>query len=315
MINKRNAAWSDRIRRKEMAEDHVKFIHDNYYELTSESVKNTIKHESFKINDNEWSDDFTLNSTVVPIYQELTKVSVSTRNTVEAIIHHYKNKKKNDKYRTIKMAALNFSSFTSPGGKFLEGSIAQEEYLCHDSNLYNILIQFDKTFYENNRKCKNNSLFHNNSLYIPDVVFMDKTDIKAKCDIITCAAPNTYAAMKYKNISYEECLKAMINRIDHVLNVAYKQHVTHLILGAYGCGVFGNNPTDTAAVFMTLLTSKYRNVFNTVEFAIPIGINNDNNEKFINVMRTFEAFGYSCTKALSHFDLVKELIGEKPWLI
>ena len=46
------------------------------------------------------------------------------------------------KHRAGKTAVLNFASYKNPGGKFLDGSSAQEECLCHSSILYNVLKKF-----------------------------------------------------------------------------------------------------------------------------------------------------------------------------
>ena len=47
---------------------------------------------------------------------------------------------------------LNFASYKNPGGMFLRGSTAQEEALCHESTLYNVLIKFNDTYYKSNRE-------------------------------------------------------------------------------------------------------------------------------------------------------------------
>ena len=313
MINKRNEAWLDKERRKEMAQRHLNYVYNNYYDDTCKSINGTEIHEVFKINDNEWSENHLLNSTIIPIKQEDTIINVTNGTTVDAINRYYRRYGlyNNEESKT---AALNFASYKNPGGKFLEGSIAQEEFLCHSSNLYNILMKFDESYYKINRQNTNNHLYHSNLLYTPSVIFIDKNVITARCDIITCAAPNTHAAMKYANVSYEECLKSMIERVDHVLNAAYKHHVKNLILGAFGCGVFGNNATDVASVFMSLLNTKYNNVFKMVEFAIPISAYNNNNEEFYNVLRIFEAFKKcNIDQAIKKFPLTDKLIGERPW--
>ena len=149
-----------------------------------------------------------------------------------------------------KIAILNFASYKNPGGMFLEGSIAQEESLCHASNLYNILSdeRFAYEFYGPNGKRLNRGLYGDNLLYTPDVVFfMNKKD--RMFDVITAAAPNKGVAQKYQNVSDQECSAAMRERIRHVLLAAINNNVDVLILGAFGCGVFKNDPHEVAEIF------------------------------------------------------------------
>ena len=63
----------------------------------------------------------------------------------------------------------------------------------------------------------------------------------------------------------------MKDRILSILNVAKHQHIEILILGAFGCGVFGNDITITAKIFKECLTKYqyYRNIFTVVAFSIP----------------------------------------------
>lgn len=74
------------------------------------------------------------------------KGSLSTLNSVSAVLNLSKGK----------TALLNFASYKSPGGLFIEGSMAQEECLCHYSFLYNVLSQHPDYYEYNNKNLNKN---------------------------------------------------------------------------------------------------------------------------------------------------------------
>lgn len=176
------------------------------------------------------------------------------------------------------LAVLNFASYKTPGGMFLAGSGAQEECLCHESFLYNVLVKFEDTYYAENGKAKNKALYLNRALYSPDILF-ERGDKKRYCNVLTCAAPNLTAAKKYCNVSDKENSEVLASRIEFVLDILAKEKQEVIILGAFGCGVFGQNPKEVASVFRKLLITKFKNVFRRVVFAIP-ATGNGNYEEF-----------------------------------
>lgn len=190
-------------------------------------------------------------------------------------------------YAQGKTAALNFASYKEPGGRFIDGSRAQEECLCAESDLYNVLRQF-QSYYDWNNEHKNLALYTNRALYSPNILF-DRPNLGEDrymlCDIITCAAPNIAPSRKYGwGITDKQNSAALRSRIDFVLAIAAEQKVNTLILGAYGCGVFGQDATEVATIFMQLLTSKYRGCFDTIVFAIPQDVHGGNYDKFKKVL-------------------------------
>lgn len=191
------------------------------------------------------------------------KIIVENMDSVQAVFHYGY-----DGATTM----LNFASYKNPGGKFLEGSSAQEEMLCHNSFLYNVLSEFDKDYYEFNRLTKNFALYTNRALYTPDVLFLDG-DEEVYSDVITCTAPNKYAAQKYCNKSEFDCNSVMRDRIHFVLDIAKEHNPYNLILGAWGCGVFGNDAEFVANSFKKELEEYYTDTFENIIFAIPGGIN------------------------------------------
>lgn len=176
-------------------------------------------------------------------------------------------------------AILNFASHKNPGGMFIKGSRAQEECLCHESFLYNVLDKMWDEYYHWNNEHLNRGLYVNRGLYSPNVVFEHDMKI-SKFDVITCAAPNKKAAQKYQNVSDKENSLALYSRIRFVLDIARDNEVETLILGAYGCGVFGQDAEEVAQIFKELLP--YYD-FKKVIFAIPQG--NGNFEKFVKVWK------------------------------
>ena len=58
-----------------------------------------------------------------------------------------------------------------------------------------------------------------------------------------------------KTITMSEVEHVLFNRILLILNAAYKNNVDTLILGAFGCGVFGNDPAMVSNIFEILTCS------------------------------------------------------------
>lgn len=165
-------------------------------------------------------------------------------------------------------AVLNFASFKNPGGMFLEGSSAQEESLCHASTLYNVLERFNDTYYAQNRRMLNRSLYQNRLLYSPDILF-EYGDKKAFCDVITLAAPNKSAAQRYCNVTDEENRQVLRERIYFLLKTISMMDVDYLILGAWGCGVFGQSLGETAELFQEAIKNVNCSLPSRIVFAIP----------------------------------------------
>ena len=192
------------------------------------------------------------------------KIVLEPETTTEAIFRYVGQGKK--------VAALNFASYKEPGGKFLEGSTAQEESLCHTSFLYNVLREYSD-YYEENRKNLNRGLYTNAAIYSPDVGFTKDGGFNwVSADIITCAAPNWGTALR-NGVNSEANHAILVSRCKFILDVAIANHVDILILGAYGCGVFKQNPAEVCSIFLELL-DKCGKAFDTIVFAIPADGNN-----------------------------------------
>lgn len=239
--------WENKEQRAEVVRMHTEQMQEKYAQEIKAAIENTkIYNTDFK--------------SKISITNQEMKITVEELDTVHAGNLYSGNGK---------TALLNFSSYKNPGGMFIKGSKAQEECLCHASYLYNVLLQMDKNFYEWNRQHKGRALYLNRGMYSPNILFQYEESL-FHCDVITCAAPNKLAAQRTQKVSEQENTKALQSRIAFVLDIAKENQVDTLILGAYGCGVFGQNPTEVAKLFQQYLQSSHK-CFGRVVFAIPRG--------------------------------------------
>ena len=184
---------------------------------------------------------------------------------------------------------MNFANAHNPGGAFLLGSKSQEEALCRCSTLYKSITSGKaKEMYRYNNTHISN-VESDYMLLSPKVcVFRDE-----KCDflrepvmtsVITVPAPNLYGAAI--TASHKKVEETMIRRICIMLKVAAKNGYKNLILGAWGCGAFGNNPKDVAQYFKTvLIDEEYGKCFDNVCFAIYGNPESKNIKAFKNVFQ------------------------------
>jgi uncharacterized protein (TIGR02452 family) len=170
--------------------------------------------------------------------------------------------------KDTKVLALNFASAKNPGGGFLKGSVAQEESLARSSALYECIK--NSKMYKINNDDNNNCFYSHAMIYSPDVpVFRrDTGELIDSYNISFITSPAVNAGHAIKHESRNQINKVMTERIDRILSIAAYHEYDTIILGSYGCGVFGNNTNTVATTMMTLLTTKYLNVFNQVTFSV-----------------------------------------------
>lgn len=201
-------------------------------------------------------------------------ISVTPNDTVTEIFKDHK-----ESFPNPIITVLNFASFVNPGGGFLNGSNAQEENLCMNSNLYEILSQQTEYYqYNRNNIKKTNGIYLNRAIFSNNVTFF-KDDKSIKCNVITCACPNKN--IKYLKQNPFENTNALKSRIKFILDIAEENLTDTLILGAWGCGVFKQNPTEVATIFKEILRNK-KYQFTNVIFAIPPG---ENHNKFKEIFK------------------------------
>ncbi len=178
-----------------------------------------------------------------------------------------------DKDPSRRVVCLNFASAKNPGGGFLSGSQAQEESLARATGLY-ACINGVREYYDTNREC-GTCLYTDHMIYSPDVpAFRDDRDellsAPYSVSIITAPAVNAGALAKSQPDQIEKIANTMIHRIEKVLALAVAHGHRSIVLGAWGCGVFKNDPRNVAEWFHDRLCTQVtlRYAFDRVIFAI-----------------------------------------------
>ncbi len=193
-----------------------------------------------------------------------TSISVTSETTLDCVRRLNSEGKKH-------VICLNFASARNPGGGFSGGSQAQEESIARASGLYPALLK-STDYYEVNRNVK--SCFYTDyMIYTPETpIFKNengKNMEKLVCaSVITAPAVNAGVVKHREPERVEEIVKVMKRRISKVLSISHVNNHKVLVLGAWGCGVFRNDPVDMARYFKEVLESDYKNIFDEIVFAV-----------------------------------------------
>lgn len=261
---------------KATSEDRIKIFYDTLDWIDSDAELAQSVIDAKKTTEVYFEDDypaFNKDKTVE------TKIEVSGYRSFEAAC------RLSERYPDKKIAVLNFANAFQAGGGVTMGAGAQEECLCRTSTLYPLLYRrtLRDTFYKHHKDM--NTPKASDSLIYTEGVIICKSDDEfperlprdqwKKVDVITMAAPdlrkksNIYAD-KVGNCSYmndAELFGYHVKRAIHLLTVAASKGAKVLVLGAFGCGAFENDPAVVAQAYKTAL-SVFPKVFEHIEFAV-----------------------------------------------
>ncbi len=193
---------------------------------------------------------------------EISVTGETTQVAAHRLAHH----------QGLDVCALNFASARNAGGGFLNGAKAQEEDVTRCSGLYPCLLT-QPTYYDVNR-AQRSLLYTDHLIYSPRVPFFrtrsrDLCDYTYAASILTAPAPNAGQALRRDpgaGAAIEICMR---RRAGKVLAAMRDRDERNLILGAWGCGVFRNDPAMVADAFGRWLEGPvFAGAFDTVLFAV-----------------------------------------------
>lgn len=150
---------------------------------------------------------------------------------------------------------LVFASARNPGGGYKSGAQAQEESLARASALVKTQLSQEQ-FYAAHRA--NKSLLYSDAMILSPgaPVFRDDSGALLEApylaSFITCAAPNFGAMRSDAERALVE--PTLARRMRAVIALAVEAGADKLILGAWGCGVFRNDPALVARLWRDALS-------------------------------------------------------------
>jgi len=168
------------------------------------------------------------------------------------------------------IGVLNFASAKNPGGGFINGAMAQEESLAASSTLYKTLTAHEE-YYQKNR-AQSSMMYTDHAIYSPDVVFFRDGRFRlvanpVKASVLTLPAVNMGQVL-LKGEDPAEAEHVMRRRMKLALTIFAEQGAKHLVLGAYGCGVFRNDPNLIATWWKALLEEGMSSYFDSIFHAV-----------------------------------------------
>ena len=193
----------------------------------------------------------------------------------------------------LSTAVLNMASAYRPGGGVLNGARAQEECIFRRSNLFMSLYLFDRQMYDLVIEPNLDDMYDLNfiqqgypmeenfgGIYSDDVTVFKDGEYEWLYDpyqiaFISVAAMNINRALRQgEQILVDGRLSNRAvaitkNKIRTIYRIGILHGHDSLVLGAWGCGAFGNPPEQMAHLFIDVLNEdEFRGRYKDIRFAI-----------------------------------------------
>ena len=180
-----------------------------------------------------------------------------------------------------KVGILNFASAIKAGGGWINGRVAQEEDIMRKTTLFPSLVIQDKFYKEHT---KDNPFYSNTIIYSPNVYIMKDENFQYRAlkeiNVVTSAAVNLTDIKNnlilsnylndYNNKNNVDLVtEIMKKRMQRILLIFAENNIKNIVLGAFGCGVFGQDANNIANVWKYLLKDKHlEKYFDNIVFAV-----------------------------------------------
>lgn len=189
---------------------------------------------------------------------EPTRIKLRNQDTLEAAFELHQRRKETEKPILI----LNFANPHRPGGGIRSRPGTQEEHLCVKTTvLCSLETEEAWPFYQTNLDCGTQAQT-DTILFSPNTLVIRNPDLSLREDPFPVAVMTVSAPIASRmEVSELPDLENILNRRIHgMLRAAAAEGYTRLVLGAWGCGNFGNDPELVARLFHDNLTGIFEEV-------------------------------------------------------
>lgn len=187
-----------------------------------------------------------------------SRITLRNQDTLEAAFELHQRRKENEK----PVLVLNFANPHRPGGGIRSRPGTQEEHLCIKTTvLCSLETEEAWPFYQTNLDCGIQAQT-DTILISPNTMVIRNPDLSLREDpfpiaVMTVSAPIASRMEQEELPNLENILRS---RIRGMLRAAAAEGYTRLVLGAWGCGNFGNDPELVARLFHENLTGNFEEV-------------------------------------------------------
>lgn len=252
---------------RQIAEDTLEILKNGHFTTPSGDVIDIAEQQQFAVENTvvytpAMSDELIMLHQ--PVEKGTTAIEVTGESSLDAILRLLGEGRKD-------ILCLNFASAKNPGGGFLGGAQAQEESLARSSGLYP--CQLGATAYYNANRHEKSCFYTDYMIYSPQVPILRRNDGTTVDQLLTAAfitapAVNT-GVVKHREPHRIHEIEAVIKRrMEKVLAIAMAHGHKTIVLGAWGCGVFQNNPDEIAKHFKEVIDARFKHDFEKIVFAV-----------------------------------------------
>lgn len=186
------------------------------------------------------------------------RITLRNQDTLEAAFELHQHRSENEKPVLI----LNFANPHRPGGGIRSRPGTQEEHLCVKTTvLCSLETEEAWPFYQTNLDCGTQAQT-DAILFSPNTMVIRNPNLSLREDpfpvaVMTVSAP---IASRMEESELPNLENILNRRIYGMLRAAATEGYSRLVLGAWGCGNFGNDPELVARLFCDNLTGSFDEV-------------------------------------------------------